>query len=65
MAIFNNSCYYIYDEQTMIRMNMGRDSIYDVTLAKDGIDYACISCGHNLKSRARRGCESQKWRVDF
>jgi hypothetical protein len=46
-------------------MNMGRDSIYDVTLAKDGIDYACISCGHNLKSRARRGCESQKWRVDF
>ena len=65
MAISINSCYYIYDEQTMIRMSMGRYSIYDRALAKDRIDYACISYGYNLKIRACRGYESESWRVDF
>ncbi|HYZ97039.1 MAG TPA: hypothetical protein VE524_10630 [Nitrososphaeraceae archaeon] len=55
----------IYDEQTMIRMSMGRYSIYDRALAKYRIDYACISYGYNLKIRACRGYESENWRVDF
>jgi hypothetical protein len=55
----------IYDEQTMIRMSMGRYSIYDRALAKYGIDYACISYGYNLKIRACRVYESENWRVDF
>ena len=49
----------------MIRMSMGRYSIYDRALAKYRIDHACISYGYNLKIRACRGYESENWRVDF
>ena len=44
---------------------MGKDRVYNRALASDGIDYACISCGYNLKSRACPRCESEKRRVDF
>jgi hypothetical protein len=62
---FTNSVYYIYDETTMIRRDMGKDSIYDRVLARHGIDYACISCSYDLKSRDYPHCGSEKWRVNF
>jgi rubrerythrin len=65
MEIFINSSYYIYDETNNDSMNMGRDRVYNGALASNGIDYACISCGYNLKSRACPRCESEKRRVDF
>ena len=53
-------------KQTMIRRDMSKDSIYDRVLPRDGIDYACISCCYDLKSRRDypRG-RSEKWRVNF
>lgn len=52
-------------KQTMIHRDMGKDSIYDRVLARDGIDYACISCSYDLKSRDYPRCGSEKWRVNF
>ena len=44
---------------------MGKDSIYDRVLARDGIDYVCIFCSYDLKSRGYPRFGSQKWRVNF
>jgi hypothetical protein len=52
-------------KQTMIHRDMGKDSIYDRVLARDGIDYACISCSYDLKSRDYPRCGSEKWRVNI